>query len=177
MTIVYRLNENMLTYGTFRIFVDNLSGKIKTSTNGLPQGTVLAPILFILKLCWIPIISSEEFIQLQWNGINVVHGKILQRRRTILFGGAYFDLFLRLKQVTPREATPQNWIEGSGCVILHLKGFLTMMNKILMNHSIYVKRGLLNKIISGNFSNHYETGDIRSSIEHTESKSQMEWIR
>lgn len=49
VTIVYRLNENMLTYGTFRIFVDNLSGKIKTSTNGLPQGTVLAPILFILK--------------------------------------------------------------------------------------------------------------------------------
>lgn len=57
-----RLIENMLTDRRLRVFVDNSSSKFKTLNNGLPQGSVLAPILFNLYLSDIPNTSSEKFI-------------------------------------------------------------------------------------------------------------------
>lgn len=56
------LIENMLTDRKLCVLVDNSIDTFKTFNNGLPEGSVLAPILFNLYLCAIPNTSSEKLI-------------------------------------------------------------------------------------------------------------------
>lgn len=57
-----RLIENILSDRRLRVFVNDKSSSFKTLNNGLPQGSVLSPLLFNLYLCDIPDTSSEKFI-------------------------------------------------------------------------------------------------------------------
>jgi Reverse transcriptase (RNA-dependent DNA polymerase) len=56
-----KLMNNMLSNRYFQVFVGDKSSRWRRLNNGLPQGSVLAPILFNLYLCDIPTTMSKQF--------------------------------------------------------------------------------------------------------------------
>ena len=52
----------MLTDRRFRVFIGDKTSKFRTLNNGLPQGSVLAPLLFNLYTSDLPQTISRKFI-------------------------------------------------------------------------------------------------------------------
>ena len=59
---VVKLIESMLSNRMFRVFVGDKSSKFRRLNNGLPQGSVLAPLLFNLYTSDLPPTISRKFI-------------------------------------------------------------------------------------------------------------------
>jgi retron-type reverse transcriptase len=58
----YSLLEDMLWNRQFRVFVEDKRSKFRFLNNGLPQGSVLSPILFNLYTSNLPTTNSRKFI-------------------------------------------------------------------------------------------------------------------
>jgi hypothetical protein len=58
---ISRLLNNMLSSRYFQVFFGAKSSRWRSLNNGLPQGSVLAPILFNLYMSDIPITVSKKF--------------------------------------------------------------------------------------------------------------------
>lgn len=92
---VVNLIENMLSDRKFRVFIGERNSKTRVLNNGLPQGSVLSPLLFNLYTSDLPATRARKFMYADDLALAVQHNEFEEIERTLAADLSTMDSYFK----------------------------------------------------------------------------------